>query len=448
MIDKRIFRLTPRHFTCPVCGKKHFWDGKNLSEYTSEEPYIYECNGGLVNIFIEDKLLHVRAKVCSDSYGVYLTEEYLLDNLRWDTKEAKAYFKYKFYLSDAPMLNCNCCDYNCIIGCNRMKFYDNDARSFFYNAEIEFEPENYFKKSTEIQTQPKKLRKVNSRVTLKDLIFNYSLNENISFFKEWFSNHINTFRWLIPILCIYFATKILNSGKETLTIDSLKNESRKKLGVTFDCLKNKDALKELLAFGSISVGFITALKLFSRNKKITEISVEDVDEKLEKVENTHRKFNFTTSKIETILPIAISVIILYLMTRKPEWLEKAKRKASLITEDISAKATIYLDLAKLFISDKLHIDLEDKEQVEKAKTFILLACVVVIAVIIYGKGILGERANISDEQKIDKEKKSYMFIQQIIGIMKKIMPSAFAALSTYLVTKNILKAKESKDEDS
>ena len=56
--------------------------------------------------------------------------------------------------------------------------------------------------------------------------------------------------------------------------------------------------------------------------------------------------------------------------------------------------------------------------------------------------------NISDEQKIDKEKKSYMFIQQIIGVMKKIMPSAFAALSTYLVTKNILKAKESKDEDS
>lgn len=448
MIDKRIFGLTPKSYTCPICGKNHFWDGKKLSEYTPENPYISECNNGVVNIFIKDELLYVSAMICSKVTEIHLDGECILDNLRLDAKESKAYFQYRYRSSSNDhrllLFNCNSCNYSCMVKKNKKLICSGDYDIFLLDAEIEFEPENYFKESTET----KELREINSKVTLKDLIFNYSLNENISFIKKWFCNHINTFRWLIPILCIFFATKILNSGKESLTIDDFKKESRKKFGVTFDCLKNKDALKELLTFGSISVGLITALKLFSKNKNITDISIKDVDEKLEKVEDTHQKFNFATSKIETLLPIAISVIIIYLMTQKPVWLENAKRKASLLTEDISSKATIYLELAKLFISDKLNIDLEDKEQVEKAKIFILLACVVGISIIIYGKGILGERANISDGQKIDKEKKSYMFIQQVIGIMKKIMPSAFTALSTYLVTQNILKAKENKDEDS
>lgn len=102
---------------------------------------------------------------------------------------------------------------------NQKKFCDRYNETCLFDAEIEFEPENYFKKSTEIQTQPKELWEINSKVSLKDLIFNYSLNENISFIKKWFVNHINTFRWFLPILCIFFATKILNSGKESLTID-------------------------------------------------------------------------------------------------------------------------------------------------------------------------------------------------------------------------------------
>lgn len=39
-----------------------------------------------------------------------------------------------------------------------------------------------------------------------------------------------------------------------------------------------------MTFGSISVGLITALKLFPKNKNITDISIEEVDEKFEKVD--------------------------------------------------------------------------------------------------------------------------------------------------------------------
>ena len=40
---------------------------------------------------------------------------------------------------------------------NQKKFCDRYNETCLFDAEIEFEPENYFKKSIEIQTQPKEL---------------------------------------------------------------------------------------------------------------------------------------------------------------------------------------------------------------------------------------------------------------------------------------------------
>ena len=191
------------------------------------------------------------------------------------------------------------------------------------------------------------------------------------------------------------------------------------------------------------INVLSSISNKNNKNNLDNISTEEIEDGLENVEKAHKNFRGVTPETERLLPVAISVIIVYLMTQKPEWFEKIKSKVLTLAESFSDKALTYLELAKLFIADKLHIDLDNEEECKKFRLFALLGIAVGIGVVLYGKSVLGKRANTDNsEQNSNKNKNFEIFATQVLEIMKKLMPTAFAGITTFLVTKHVLKDTE------
>ena len=68
MIDKRILRLTPKRFFCPLCDKWHNWEGKTLQSYDFDIPYEYECEDATVVIWVYENNICIHADLSYDAY--------------------------------------------------------------------------------------------------------------------------------------------------------------------------------------------------------------------------------------------------------------------------------------------------------------------------------------------------------------------------------------------
>lgn len=176
--------------------------------------------------------------------------------------------------------------------------------------------------------------------------------------------------------------------------------------------------------------------------KPEELSVEEIEGKMDSVEEAHQKFAWIQPKAEKLMPVAASVLVVYVLTQKPQWYEKVKDKVVAITGDASAKAGVYIEMEKLFIASKLNIDLDDEVQAKKFKTFALLAAIIGLCAFLYGKGVFNTE---EDQSFMEKNPQLKAFIEQAKEIMEKILPTAFSAVTTYMVTKHIIDAN---DEES
>lgn len=282
-------------------------------------------------------------------------------------------------------------------------------------------------------------------------LYEHSPKENVELVKQWVEKYKPTLKWGLPVVGIYVAYRILNSQKSDFDIKNINKECQKKLGFKLDCLDDKKALKELMKLGGAISGAYAVSKIASGivNKNSKELTVEQIGEELEKIEEKKNVFYPIVKKAEPILPVAVSVIIVYIMTQKPEWFEKVKEKANnIIGENLLYKVKLYFDMLKGFILDKLSIDVEDVEKCKNLKLFMILAATVGISALIYGKRVFGDKAVVeNDEEAINRNEKFEKFISQLTSIMQKLLPTAFAGISTFLITKNIIKEDEIIDDD-
>ena len=285
-----------------------------------------------------------------------------------------------------------------------------------------------------------------TKTTIWDQLYKHAPEENVEILKEWANKYKPTLKWAVPVISIYAAYRILNSRDSNLTVENIDGECEKKLGFSLDLLKDKKALNELMVLGGLSAGAYAAIKTVSaiyKKDDETDVSVEEIEAGMDKLDGVSKKFGWIQPKTEALLPIATSVIIVYVMTQKPKWFEVVKDKASKLGGNLSTRASVYLEMAKLFIADKLNIDLNNEEDAQKFKKFALLGAIVGVGALIYGKKIFGDKAVSEDgEAKNERNEKLEAFISQVLSIMEKLMPTAFAGATTFLVTKHVLKAKE------
>ncbi len=436
-------KLTPKRYRCPYCGKWHPWEGQQLNYYgscwnTTDLDYDHSSMYTRpISFFFEDGYCIYEVKsTCSHMNDISGT--IAIEDIVESSSGPYVTFDVKDTTSDSLGKNrecSNCRAEDVCISCRQGD--EGDGHNISIPFGFEFDEEEYYAIVGKNKKEGSIMKKA---TTIWEQLYKHSPEENVQIAKEWAGKYKPTLKWAVPVVTIYAAYRILNSKNSGITVRNVEKFSNKNLGFAFESLKDKKALNHLMQWGKVTVGAYAAMKAASAIYQTTnpkDLSVEQVEDGMEKLEGVKNKFGFIQPKTEALLPVAVSVIIVYIMTQKPAWFETVKGKASNLAGDISAKTEVYSDIIKLFLADKLHIDLEDEEEVQKAKKFAFLAVVIGVSVLLYGKKVIGA--------KDDDDKKTSAFINQmqsfmaqVIGVMKKLMPTAFAGLATWLVSKKIL----------
>lgn len=505
-MEKELLNLIPKRYLCPYCGEWHEWEeqlheewDKQLHElgyydskrYSAHLPCSNEGNANDCDYriyFYNDYCYFSTAPICGKA-NQSIERKVPISSIIESTDKPIVTFEVEFTAAkEVGSHECCTCSYSNV--CNCVKLGDKgDKRHMTITFGFEFDKDDYDRivkpalptrkekeleereatlelKETELKSREaiinqnetilkqaknkedstmEKTTQV-TKTTILDQLYKHSPEENVEILKEWANKYKPTLRWAVPVICIYAAYRILNSKASNLTVENIDSECEKKLGFSLDLLKDKKALNELMVLGGLSAGAYAAIKTVSAIYKKddgTDVSVEEIEEGMDKLDGVSKKFGWIQPKTEALLPIATSVIIVYVMTQKPKWFEVVKEKANKISGNLSTRASVYLDMAKLFVADKLNIDLNNEEDAQKFKKFTLLGTIVGIGALIYGKKIFGNKAVSEDsEAKNERNEKLEAFISQILSIMENLMPTAFAGATTYLVTKHVLKAKE------
>lgn len=461
-MDKKFLKLKAIEYRCPFCGKWHkIKNPKKLKHYTKQYGHHLECPHTLdcLILYFKDNDLYLKVEspcelVCNSDFCI--NQKIPITDIIENSDEFSIEFSVPFTTEEDVdcLIEQNCCYHICLIaklcaeGDGRhinipfgFKFKEDD-----YNAVITAKGHEQQNKKDFSEKEDNTMSKETTTITRKttslwDQLYRHSPEENVEILKEWANKYKPTLKWAIPVISIYAAYRILNSNNSNLNINNIFEQSEKELGFGFESLKDKKTLKKLLILGGTTAGAYATIKavssIYNSSDNKEQLSVENIEQTMDSLDSTSKKFAWIQPQTEAMLPVAVSVIIVYLMTQKPKWFETLKEKINNLGDNISAAAEVYLGMAKSFISNTLNIASGDQEESKNFKKFVLLAGIVGILVFLYGKGILQK-----DDEENKSDEKVKEFISQISSIMKKLMPTAFAGLTTFLVTKHIINDPE------
>ena len=393
-----IFKLVPTYFLCPYCGKWHRWkDFGDLSK---------PIDGGFKLEFHCQEARARRMDICFVSGFVYyktsidcLRATFILDGKKsieeidFDTEESKITFKVPFESkSELSRKNCKLC--GCKEECNLLNLAEEgDGRNMTITFGFKYDSDEYF---DIIKKEEHKMKEMPRFMT--------TLAQWIEEAKKWGEEHKTTIRWGVAVGAVVIATKLLKDKKVTA-------DEGKKLGLPF--LDNNVAIKELTTLGTIyALGYGVSTALF-KPKSSSEASKDTVAE----VEEKAKKYPSLAQRAEQVLPTAISILITYAITQKPECLNNILENSN----DLVMTAKTYVGVGVDVILDKLKIDRETAKKI--------VVCVGVAALLTF----LYKGAK-------EKEKLSEMatkFAEFSVETAKALAPPVFAAVATVLVNEKL-----------
>lgn len=289
------------------------------------------------------------------------------------------------------------------------------------------------------------MAEMNKKTSIKSVLYEKSPKENLETLKIWAGKYKPTLKWIVPMAAVYGAYRILNSKEFDLSVNNLAEVCEKRIGFKLEILENKKALKELMAIGGIAAGAYGAVKAVSgilgTKEKAEDISVEEVEAGMTQLDSISKKFAWIQPKTEDMLPVALSVILVYVTLHEPKFNGKISSKIHFFTEDLQIRLGTYADMAKLFIQDKFDINLNTAEGKNKIKICGFLVAVLGVLAFLYGKKVLGNKeASKESEEETSNPVKS--FVEQAKAIIRKIAPTAYTTVLTMLVSKKILASEE------
>lgn len=499
-MNPAFLKCTPRQILCPYCGKWHDWNGRELEYFDSPDYTIglgnsnapRGCKDGIYRVYFYDNECHYAVDEMCRKANLSLRGHIPISSLVESENEPIVTFSVACTTDyDVGLSECYPCDY--VNSCNYVKLGDEgDKRHMTVTLGFKFDQSDYDKfakvaflsrKSKEIQEresdlqcreqslqeredilnekaeQSKNKEELNMSETtkkgtsIKTLLYEKSPKENIEMIKTWAEKYKPVLKWAVPVVAVYGAYRILNSTECDLSVNNVAETCQKKLGFKIAFLEDKKALKELMVLGGISAGAYGAVQAISgfigANKKENEISsdisVEEVKEGMTQLESISKKFSFLQPKTENMLPIALSVILVYTTLHKPKFTGKFANKIHVLTEDLQIRVGLYLDLAKSFIHDKFNIDLSDDAQQKKLKICIFLLGIMGLLAFLYGKKVLSNKADSEDDGETNNEdlnKSAKVFVEQAKKIVEKLAPTIYTSFITLLVSKKLLALEE------
>lgn len=472
-MNPKLLKLVPKRYYCPFCGNWHEWDRKKgeLAQYDSnlnvmwcyckKIPKYAQCNIKTGFFFMNGQIFYFTKTICNMVEGYYpisSIEESMNCPQVWFTVDFTAQSRLE------PAM-CRQCGFQ--NECNFWKLgISGDGRHMEITFGFEFDPDEYFEilrpgkieseepdinneKSNDVMTEKEKennimAEKERNSMTIKKMLYERSPKENLEQLKNWSEKYKPTLRWAIPMVAVYAAYRILNSNEFDISVNNIADVCEEKLGFKLGLLEDKKVLKELMVLGGISAGAYGAVKavsaIFGTKTEKDDISVEEVEAGMSQLESISKKFAWIQPKMENLMPIAFSVIAVYLILHKPKFNGKIANKVQNLTEDWQVRIGAYLDLAKLFVQDKFNIDLSNEEEQKKMRIIAILALMIAIFAILYGKKVLSKKDEADQEETEDKSVET--FVEQAKQIIEKVAPSLYTATISLLISKKILAAGE------
>lgn len=506
-MESELLKLKPKSFLCPYCGEWHECNTqKTLDDYDCEDDRaIFRCKNylkrreiGFYEFYFSDGYFFYNVdSICSASHSSRGAVE--ISSIQESSEHPRVTFEENFTLRyKAGIERCYECSF--LGECNFRKLSEQtDGRDIKITFGFEFEQSDYDKfsklgkitqkeselkaiettlaeKEQSLQERESQLKSLEQeleqqraeenarqekikeeaimaetttkKTSIKAQLYEKSPKENLEILKAWAEKYKPTLRWAIPVASVYGAYRILNSNEFDLSVNNIAETCEKQLGFKVEFLENKKALKELMVIGGLSAGAYGAVKAVScilGTNEEKDISVEEVETGMNQLESISKKFAWIQPKTEDMLPIAISVILVYVTLHKPKFTGKFANKVRDLTEDIRVKADTYIDLAKLFIQDKFNIDLSNEEEQKKMKICAFLVAMIGIFAFLYGKKVLGDKSKSKETGVVQEEKASKSvetFVEQAKVIIEKIAPTVYTTLITFLVSKKILMLEE------
>ena len=454
-MNEKLLRLTPKRYLCPYCGEWHLWDKHTLAYhdscgYSADLKYYHESMiTYTISYYFSDGYFYYSVpSVCTcmkDLHGKIAIEDMV-------ESSSVPRVTISIPITSDDRLGEYACGRDCRATdeCTRCKQGDEgDGHHITIPFGFEFEKSEYFaivgrKEESKSESSIKIKKEDNMMKKIWEQLYKHSPEENVNIAKEWAAKYRPTLKWAVPVVTIYAAYRILNSKDSKFNIENIAAFSQKNLGFTLDSLQDKKALKQLMVLGGMSAGAYAAIKTVSaiyNSNNPKDISVEQVEDCTDKLDGARKSFGWIQPKTEALLPVAVSVIIIYVMTQKPAWFETLKSKTSSLAGNLSCRVEVYLDMLKLFAADKLKLDLENEEEIQKVKKFAFLAIIVGVSIALYGKKVIS--AKTAEEDKTSSITiQMQNFVQQVIGIMKKLMPTAFAGATAWLASKHLLLSED------
>ncbi len=477
-MNSAIMRLKPHSFLCPFCGEKHRVESDTTGNLTLRCAQMWGDKTSLNVEFSENGVwIKSRYTACENLelnvtigfYGFHEIEKSQSEKsitiiLKSDELEDYNYSKIKSY-----------CDVSCSNKCYLYQHMDPSngvitvPLKFFYtdtdweeiismNQEEEVQDDQSDKEekkrenhadddSTDsdentntmceqqeednmTQQEPKLKQAGNVPVkkeTVLTRLYEYPPKENVELLKKTVEEHKPAVRFLVFATSIYLAYKILNKRDCKFNADNIDEFCKNNLGIELDFLKNKARVDDIISIGK-GLLVLYGLKQFDKHFLVDNIKNGSLEDGIQRVEEASKKSSSFDKKFEELFPVAISIIFMYIITRNPDWFEKAKQKLITTGGDLYNKVQVYLEMAKLFIADKFDIDLDDKEECQNAIKFAVMAMILLVIAFVYGKKfikkVLGEDG--------EKETSISKFVKQIMKSMEKLMPKAFKKSKKWL----------------
>jgi len=252
-----------------------------------------------------------------------------------------------------------------------------------------------------------------------------------------------TIKWIIAIGGIYGAYQILKSKETKLSIDNIESKCKEYFGFTFEPIKNNETIQNFMkvavSYGVTYFSTKMILQAFAVKATTEDISQEDIEKGVKEIDAV-RKNNLFPNKIEELLPIAISIIVIFLMTNPldDDKIQALKDKFNEVTGDFGYKIEAFVDIAKSFIAQKLDLDLSEEEDKEKFKKFSRLAIILCILIFLYGTKVLSNK-------DVKENSSMQSFIKQLATLTKNVAPSAFAVIVAILVQNKLAKEEDFAD---
>lgn len=275
-------------------------------------------------------------------------------------------------------------------------------------------------------------------------LYEVSPQENVQLIRDFMNKHHSTFAWAVPAITVYAAYNILKHSKCDLTENNISKRFEEMMGFKLEVLDNHEKIKELMAIGLLATGAFAAVKGLSTilgTKEDSELTMTDVEDGMNKLQTASQKFDWILPRLEKLLPIACSVVLVYMTLHKPTFTGPIMSKLQNLCGNATGYIKTYWGLTKEYIGAKLKLNLDDEKDQCKLRFVLLLTAVLGIATFLYGKKVLdakkGDNSIVTNDGKPVNSSIS-TFVAQIREILDKIAPTLYTTALTFISAKLML----------